>query len=58
VPSRDERTVQEFGQTLFEALLVGDVRTRYEISLNLARQQNKGLRLKLRIRPPELTGLP
>ncbi len=54
----EEQSVQEFGQALFEALLVGDVRTRYEMSLDKARQQNKGLRLKLRIQPPELTGLP
>ncbi len=58
MPSQEERTVHEFGQALFESLLVGDVRTRYEISLDKARQQNKGLRLKLRIQPPELTGLP
>lgn len=58
IPSREERTVQDFGQTLFEALLVGEVRTRYEMSLDEARRQNKGLRLKLRIQPPELTSLP
>ncbi|MBA3424853.1 MAG: CHAT domain-containing protein, partial [Rubrobacter sp.] len=31
---------------------------RYEVSLREARRQNRGLRLKLRIRPPELAVLP
>jgi hypothetical protein len=58
MPSQEEQTVQEFGRALFEALLIGGVRTRYEMSLDKARRQNKGLRLKLRVEPPELTGLP
>ena len=58
MPSPDEHTVQDFGRGLFEALLVGDVRTRYEMSLSEARRQGKGLRLKLRIQPSELAVLP
>jgi hypothetical protein len=58
VPSEEEKTIQEFGQSLLEALLVGEVRTRYAMSLHEARRQNKGLRLKLRIEPPELARLP
>jgi tetratricopeptide (TPR) repeat protein len=50
--------VQDFGRSLFESLLVGDVRTRYEMSLSEARRQGKGLRLKLRIQPSELAVLP
>jgi uncharacterized membrane protein HdeD (DUF308 family) len=56
--SVEEQTVQEFGERLFKAVLTGDIRTRYEVSLRLARQQNKGLRLKLHIRPPKLALLP
>jgi hypothetical protein len=58
IPSPHEHTVQDFGRGLFESLLVGDVRTRYEMSLSEARRQGKGLRLKLRIHPPELAMLP
>jgi hypothetical protein len=57
IPSPEERTVQDFGRGLFEALMVGDVRTRYEMSLSEARRQGKGLRLKLRIHPPGLAVL-
>src|SRR5215207_1439161 len=56
--SPEEHTVQDFGRGLFEALLVGDVRSRYEVSLSEARRRNKGLRLKLRTHPPELAVLP
>jgi hypothetical protein len=58
IPSPEEHTVQDFGRGLFESILVGDVRTRYEMSLSEARRQGKGLRLKLRIHPPELAVLP
>src|SRR5215203_6366268 len=58
IPSPEEHTVQDFGRGLFEALLVGEVRTRYEMSLSEARRQGKGLRLKLRIQPSELAVLP
>jgi hypothetical protein len=56
--SSEEQTVQDFGRRLFEALLVGDVRTRYLMSLDKAEQQDKGLRMKLRVQPPELAVLP
>src|SRR5918998_1501611 len=58
IPSPEEHTVQDFGRGLFESILVGDVRTRYEMSLSEARRQGKGLRLKLRIQPSELAVLP
>jgi uncharacterized membrane protein HdeD (DUF308 family) len=58
MPSSEEHTVQDFGRGLFESLLVGDVRTRYEMSLSEARRQGKGLRLKLRVQPSELAVLP
>jgi len=57
-PTREQRGVQSFGQALFDALLVGEVRSCYNISQGKAREQGKGLRLKLRIQAPELAALP
>jgi formylglycine-generating enzyme required for sulfatase activity len=57
-PSEEERGVQDFGQALFDALLGGEIRSCYDVSLREAAQQGKGLRLKLRIHPPELSALP
>ncbi len=54
----EEQTVQSFGQHLFDVLLAGEVRSRYDVSQSEARQQDKGLRLKLRIQSPELAALP
>ena len=56
--STEEQAVLDFGRALFEALFVGDVRGRYEVSQLAASNQDKGLRVKLRIRPPELATLP
>ncbi len=56
--SQEEQTVQEFGKNLWDALLTGEVRSRYDVSMRKAEQQGKGLRLKLRIQPPELAALP
>jgi outer membrane protein assembly factor BamD (BamD/ComL family) len=58
VPSEEERAVQDFGQALFDALLGGEIRSCYDVSLREAAQQDKGLRLKLRIHSPELNTLP
>jgi formylglycine-generating enzyme required for sulfatase activity len=57
-PSAEELDIQNFGQSLFKALIGEDVRSRYDVSLARAREQGKGLRLRLRIEPPELAGLP
>jgi O-acetyl-ADP-ribose deacetylase (regulator of RNase III) len=54
----EERTVQEFGRALFEALFADEIRVRYEARLREARRQGKGLRLKLHVLPPELSALP
>ena len=56
--SAEEHAVQDFGRELFNALLTGEARSRYDVSVGTARQQNRGLRLKLRILPPELAQLP
>jgi len=58
VLSPEEQTVQDFGRALFDALLTGEVRSRYDVGQREAAQQGKGLRLKLRIQPPELAVLP
>jgi CHAT domain len=58
IRSPKEQTAQDFGQGLFQALLAGEVRTCYELSRDRARQEDKGLRLKLRIEPPEVARLP
>jgi len=54
----EEQAVQEFGRTLFDSLVVGEVRSRYDVSQREATGQGKGLRLKLRIQMPELAALP
>jgi hypothetical protein len=57
-PSPEEQAVRDFGQALFEALFTPDVRSCYDGSLGEAARQGRGLRLKLRIQPPELAALP
>jgi hypothetical protein len=54
----EEQTVQAFGLALFETLIAGDVSAHYRVSWREARRQNKGLRLKVHVRPPELSSLP
>lgn len=54
----DSQPVQDFGRELFTTLFVGEIRNRFDVSLERSRMENKGLRLKLRIRPPELAALP
>jgi hypothetical protein len=54
----EQQTVQDFGKDLFKALICGETRSRYDVSLNKALQQGKGLRLKIRVQSPELTALP
>ena len=55
---RAAQSVQEFGQQLFEALFVGDLRTRYDVSCEIARREEAGLRLRFRIHPAFLASLP
>ncbi len=57
-PSVEERSVLEFGQALFDALITGEVRSCFDKSLEHARTQHKGLRLRLRFSAPELASLP
>lgn len=53
-----DQTIKRFGASLFDALVVGDIRSRYDISLHEALQHGKGLRLRLHIEPPELAMVP
>lgn len=57
-PMPHQLPVQEFGQKLFDALFNGEVMGCYRASQAKARAEEKGLRLKLRIRSPELAALP
>jgi predicted ATPase len=53
-----ETAVQEFGRTLFDTLISADVRTLFDVSAHDASREGKGLRLKLRVQPPELGAIP
>jgi hypothetical protein len=58
IGTAEEQTVQAFGRALFETLIAGDVGAHYRVSWREARRQNKGLRVKVHVRPPELSSLP
>ena len=53
----DEASLVDFGTRLFDALFTGDVRARYSESVGLA-AGDAGLRIRLRLEPPELHELP
>ena len=55
---RRGQAVQDFGRALLEMLFSGEVRSRYDVSQREAALQGMGLRLKLRVQPPELAALP
>ena len=52
------RQCNTFASALFNALIIGEVRSRYDVSQERARQQGKGMRIRLRIQSPELAALP
>ncbi|HEY7349763.1 MAG TPA: CHAT domain-containing protein [Ktedonobacterales bacterium] len=53
------QAVQDFGQRLFEALFTGDIRSCFDVSQReAARQDDRGLRVKLHIQTPGLAALP
>jgi len=58
VLSPEQETVQRFGQEVFDALMTGEVRLFYERSEDRAQWEGKGLRIQLRIQPPEIATLP
>ena len=53
-----EALAREFGGMLFDALMQGDIRSRYDVSRQMASGEGKGLRLKLRVNTPDLATLP
>src|SRR5262245_58689714 len=56
--SPDEQTVQDFGRDLFDALISGEVRSRFDVSLAEADRQGQPLRIRLRFESPALAALP
>jgi hypothetical protein len=57
--SHDEaQLVKEIGRILFDLIFIGAIRDIYRSSLTLARNEAKGLRIRLRIEAPELAALP
>lgn len=56
--SSEQKVVQEFGQALFDSIMTGEIRSRYDVSQHQALQVGKGLRLRLRIQSPKLAALP
>src|SRR3984893_7387253 len=54
----DEQPVREFGERLFDAAISSQIRVLYGAAYQQSRQQDRVLRLVLRIRPPELARLP
>ena len=59
VPVREIRSVDEFGKKLFDKVFVGEVRAALDDSLRTARDNQKGLRIRLRLSDvPELADLP
>ena len=56
--TEEEQSVQNFGRHLFDFLLPSELRGLYRTSLNRARREDKGLRLKLRLADPALANLP
>jgi formylglycine-generating enzyme required for sulfatase activity len=58
VLSPEEQVIRQFGQTLFDAVFQGDVRSLFYESRLKAEHEEKGVRLKLRIQAPEFARLP
>ncbi|MES2125419.1 MAG: CHAT domain-containing protein [Gemmatimonadota bacterium] len=56
--SPEGESVSSFGKQLFEALFVDQIQTAFRRSQDRARQERKGLRVRLRIDAPDLSSLP
>jgi len=54
----DEELFISLGRTLFQQLFSGKIEDVYRASLGYARAQGKGLRIRLRLEPPELGAIP
>jgi hypothetical protein len=59
VPGPEEAVVQKFGEEMFDALFAdGPIRGRFEAARDGAWQRQAGVRVRMRIAPPELAALP
>ncbi len=58
VNTTEEAVARQWGKQLFDVLFSGEICSSYLLSLQQAEQQGKGLRIKLRVQPPELASLP
>ncbi|MCB9151011.1 MAG: SUMF1/EgtB/PvdO family nonheme iron enzyme [Caldilineaceae bacterium] len=58
VLSREERTVRDFGQNLFNTLFQNEIRSLFHESKRMAASQGKFLRVKLRILDAQMAALP
>ncbi len=56
--SADGQKVRDFGRDLFDALIQGDVRSRFDASLAEAERTDRPLRIRLRFDAPALAALP
>ncbi|MFN8446391.1 MAG: CHAT domain-containing protein [Caldilineaceae bacterium] len=56
--TREEEQIQQFGAELFDALMIGDIRSRYDLLHERAQRLGRGMRIRLHIQPPELALLP
>ncbi|RPI35479.1 MAG: CHAT domain-containing protein [Methanoregulaceae archaeon] len=56
--AEDEQPVKELGKELFDTIFPGEVGTRYDVSRQMARQEDMGLRLRLHLDAPEWVALP
>jgi formylglycine-generating enzyme required for sulfatase activity len=54
----EQQAVRSFGQALFDALFSGEIRSRFDVSLQQARSQGKGLRIRLQAQSPTAAALP
>ena len=57
-PGAAVATAKRFGSSLFESVLTPEASAIYFGSVSMASRQSKGLRVRLRIEPPELAGIP
>jgi formylglycine-generating enzyme required for sulfatase activity len=58
IGSTEMQTAKEFGESLFNHIFDEEIYACFWASLNEAKSQNKGLRLRLRVNAPELSTLP
>ncbi len=58
IVSPEEQTVRELGIYLFDALIASEIRSLYDVSRQIAKQQKKGLRIRLRIQDTLMSTLP